>query len=141
MGLVLLPPFAVLTTTTLLKLAAVFGVKLISKFVVAKPGRVKGVPETVTNGPLLIVAIPFVNVMDTRWESTNGRETGKPTPTVPKSKPKGKTAMGGGVKPLPLTELVLLPPLLRKITLLLIVPVFVGLKLTVIKRVSPLVKV
>jgi len=56
-GLVLFPPLLVLTTTALLKLAALPGVKLISRFVEPKPGRVKGVAETTTNGPVPTKAV------------------------------------------------------------------------------------
>ena len=69
-GLVLLPPLAVLTTATLLKLEALPGVKLITRFVVPKPGKVKGVPERIANGPLLIEAVPLVSGVATRLEST-----------------------------------------------------------------------
>ena len=66
----LVPPLAVPTTTTLLKLEALPGVKLITRFVVPKPGKVKGVPETIANGPLLIEAVPLVSGVATRLEST-----------------------------------------------------------------------
>ena len=51
-------------------LEALPGVKLITRFVVPKPGKVKGVPETIANGPLLIEAVPLVSGVATRLEST-----------------------------------------------------------------------
>src|SRR5439155_11126124 len=65
-ALVLLPPLLVLTTTALLKLAALPGVKLITRFMEPKPGRVNGVPETTTNGPVLTEAVPLVSALPPR---------------------------------------------------------------------------
>src|SRR6058998_908890 len=60
-ALVLLPALAVLITTTLLKLAALPGTKLTTRFVELKPLRLKGVPETMVKGPPLIVARPLLS--------------------------------------------------------------------------------
>src|SRR5439155_2767474 len=52
------------------------------------------------------------------------------TATVPKSRPGGTISSLAGVRPVPLTVLVLFPPLLTKTTTLLKVAALVGLKLT-----------
>src|SRR5437870_4072775 len=52
-ALVLLPALLLLTTTTLLKVAALPGAKLTTRLVEPKPARLKGVPETIVKGPPL----------------------------------------------------------------------------------------
>src|SRR3989442_3633959 len=60
-ALVLLPALLLLTTTTLLKVAALPGAKLTTRLVEPKPLRLKGVPERIVNPgePGLIVARPL----------------------------------------------------------------------------------
>src|SRR6266446_6468606 len=59
--LVLLPPLPVVKISLLVKLAALVG---------AKPGRAKGVPETIVNGPPLTVATPLVSAAPPRLVTT-----------------------------------------------------------------------
>ena len=51
------PPLAVLITRASLKLEALLGANRITKLVEPKPGRVKGVAETTTNGPVPTKAV------------------------------------------------------------------------------------
>src|SRR6266436_720609 len=50
---VLFPPLALATTMTLLKLAALPGLKRSDRLVEAKPGRLNGVPDKIVKGPPL----------------------------------------------------------------------------------------
>src|SRR5260370_28496344 len=61
--LVLLPPLPVAKTTVLLELEALVGAKRTTTLVVPKPGRLKGVPERMTNTgpPAVKEAEPFVS--------------------------------------------------------------------------------
>src|SRR5260370_19662328 len=61
-ALVLLPALALLTTTTLLKLAALPGAKRTTRFVGPNPVRLKGVPDTLLKGPPLMAARPVPEV-------------------------------------------------------------------------------
>src|SRR5713101_3833320 len=99
-ALVLLPALLLLTTTTLLKVAAL---------IVARP--------------LLSAAPPWLVIAKLAWAL-------EPTATVPKSRPAGETPSWAGVKPLPVTVLTELPPLLVKTTTLLKLPAAVGPKAT-----------
>src|SRR6266403_3792019 len=90
-ALVLLPPLSVLTTTTLLKLAALPGAKLTTRLVQPKPARLKGVPETMLNGPPLIVARPLLSAAPPWLVITKLACALEPTATVPKLWLKGET--------------------------------------------------
>src|SRR6266700_6749804 len=131
-ALVLLPSLAVLTTTTWLKVPALPGEKLRTRLVELKPLRLKGVPETMVNpgepGP--IVARPLVSAAAPWLVSTKLAWALEPTATVPKSRPAGETPSWAGVRPLPVTVLAELPPLLVKTTTLLKLPALAGLKAT-----------
>src|SRR6266849_591510 len=56
--LVLLPPLPVAKISLFVKLAALVGAKRTTRLVAPKPGNAKGVPDTIVNGPGLIVATP-----------------------------------------------------------------------------------
>src|SRR6266568_6307183 len=129
-ALVLLPALAVLKTTTLLKLAALPGAKLTTRLVEPKPARLKGVPETMVKGPLLIVAWPLLSAAPPWLVITKLAWALEPTATAPKSRPAGITPSWAGVRPEPVTVLVELPPLLVKTTKLLKLPTLAGLKAT-----------
>src|SRR6266568_7469445 len=100
-ALVLLPALPLLTTTTLLKVAALPGAKLTTRLVEPKPARLKGVPETMVKGPPLMLAKPLVSATAPRLVSTRLAWALEPTATVPKSRPEGKTPSWAGVRPLP----------------------------------------
>src|SRR6266571_2592394 len=115
-ALVLLPPLLLLTTTTLLKVAALPGAKLTTRLVEPKPARLKGVPERIVNPgePGLIVAKPSLSSAPPWLVITKLAWALEPTATVPKSRLPGKTASWAGVRPMPVTVLLELPPLLVK---------------------------
>src|SRR5216683_8076486 len=136
-ALVLLPALLLLTTTTLLKLAALPGAKLTTRLVEPKPARLKGVPETMVKGPPLIVATPLLREAPPWLVSTKLAWALEPTATVPKLRLPGETPSWAGVKPLPVTVLAELPPLLVKTTTLLKLPALAGLKATCTKPVWP----
>src|SRR5437879_3130974 len=58
-ALVLLPPLLV-STTILLKLVALVGVKRTTRLAAPKPGRLNGVPETTLKPPSLMLATPLL---------------------------------------------------------------------------------
>ena len=66
MEFVLLPSLLVVKTTTLLKLAALAGVKRTTRLDEPNPGRLKGVPERMVKGPPLTVATPLLKVAPPR---------------------------------------------------------------------------
>src|SRR5580698_45070 len=126
-ALVLLPPLLV-KVTLLLKLPVLVGVKLTSTLLLAKPGRVNGLPETIENGGLT-ATVPLVMAMPPRLVMTKVVCTVLLTATIPKLKLTGETASCAGGVPEPVTPLVELPPLHVKMTLLLKLPMLVGMKL------------
>src|SRR6266404_708781 len=128
-ALVLLPPLSVLTTTTLLKLAALPGAKRTTRLVEPKPGRLKGVPERMVKGPLA-VAVPLLSAAPPRLVMTKAAWALEPTAIVPKLRLVGRTASCAGVRPEPVRLLVLSPPLLMKTTRLLKLMALVGTKPT-----------
>src|SRR2546425_842872 len=136
-ALVLLPALLLLTTTTLLKVAALPGAKLTTRLVERKPARLKGVPERMVNGPPLMVAKPLLSDAPPWLVSTKLAWALEPTPTVPKLRLPGETPSWAGVTPEPVTVLVKLPPLLVKTTTLLKLPTLVGLKVTCTWPVCP----
>src|SRR6266851_3644390 len=97
-ALVLLPPLSVLTTTTLLKVAALLGAKRTTRLVEPKPGRLKGVPETMLNGPPLIVARPLLSAAPPWLVITKLAWALEPTATVPKLRLPGETPSWVGVR-------------------------------------------
>src|SRR5713101_9135403 len=99
--LVLLPPFPVVKTSLLVKLAALVGAKRTTRLVAPKPGKAKGVPETIVNGPPLTVAAPLVSAAPPRLVTTKLAWALAPTATVPKSSLVGVTASWAGVRPVP----------------------------------------
>src|SRR5712691_7500848 len=128
--LTLPPPLAVVKTTRLVKPAALVGAKRTTRLVPPKPGKAKGVPETIVKGPGLIVATPLVSAAPPRLVTTKLVCALALTATMPKSCSGGVTASWAGVRPAPVTLLLLLPPLLVKGTRLLKVAALVGLKVT-----------
>src|SRR6266568_3413059 len=139
-ALVELPP-SPLNTTTLLKLAALVGVKRTTRLVEANPAKLKGTvpvwppPDTMLKGPPLIVATPLVSAAPPRLVTAKLAWALAPTTKVPKFRLDGEMASCGGVRPLPETALVELPPLLVKTTTLLKLVALVGAKLTMTKPV------
>src|SRR6266567_2166222 len=129
-ALVLLPPLPLLTTTTLLNVAALPGAKFTTRLVELKPLRLKGVPETMVKGPPLIVARPLLSAAPPWLVITKLAWALEPTATVPKLRLAGETPSWAGVRPLPDTVLAELPPLLVKTTTLLKLPALAGLKAT-----------
>src|SRR6266700_1278834 len=131
-ALVLLPPLPLLTTTTLLNVAALPGAKFTTRLVELKPLRLKGVPETMVNPgePGLIVARPLLSDAPPWLVITKLAWALEPTATVPKLRLPGETPSCAGVRPLPVPVLAELPPLLVKTTTLLKLPALVGLKAT-----------
>src|SRR6266446_4148756 len=125
-ALVLLPALLLLTTTTLLKVVALPGAKLTTRLVEPKPARPKGVPETIVKGPPLIVARPLLSAAPPWLVITKLAWALEPTATVPKLRFAGETPSWAGVRPLPVTVLVELPPLLVKTTTLLKLPALAG---------------
>src|SRR6266571_4660031 len=129
-ALLLLPALPLLTTTTLLKVVALPGAKLTTRLVELKPARLKGVPERIVKGPPLIVARPLLSDAPPWLVSTKLAWALEPTATVPKLRLTGETPSWAGVRPLPVTVLAELPPLLVKTTTLLKLPALAGLKVT-----------
>src|SRR6266581_3065613 len=129
-ALVLLPALALLTTTTLLKVAALPGAKLTTRLVEPKATNVNGVPERIVKGPPLIVARPLLSATPPWLVITKLACALEPTAMVPKLRLAGETPSWAGVRPLPVTVLAELPPLLVKTTTLLKLPALVGLKAT-----------
>src|SRR3989442_8605671 len=127
-ALVLLPALLLLTTTTLLKAAALPGAKLTTSLVEQNPARRRGVPETIVKGPPLIVARPLLSAAPPWLVITKLAWALEPTATVPKLRLPGETPSWAGVRPLPVTVLAELPPLLVKTTTLLMLPALAGLK-------------
>src|SRR5881396_723609 len=128
--LVLLPALLLLITTTLLKVAALVGAKRTTTLVEPKPARLKGVPETMVKGPPLIVARPLLSAAPPWLVIAKLAWALEPTATVPKLRLPGETPSWAGVRPLPVTVLAELPPLLVKTTTLLKLPALAGLKAT-----------
>src|SRR6266705_2502284 len=60
-GLILLALMPAVTVTTLLKLAALVGANRTTRLVELKPGKLKGVPDKMVNGPLVTVAVPLLS--------------------------------------------------------------------------------
>src|SRR6266849_9018242 len=83
--LTLPPPLPVVKTTRLVKPAALVGAKRTTRLVPPKPGKAKGVPETIVKGPGLIVATPLVSAAPPRLVTTKLAWALAPTATVPKS--------------------------------------------------------
>src|SRR5262245_33250281 len=77
--LVLLPPLLVVTTTTLLKAPGLRGAKLTTRLVAPKPGRSKGVPERIANGPLSTVTMPLLSGAPPRFVTVKLAWTLEPT--------------------------------------------------------------
>src|SRR5205085_799495 len=130
-ALVLLPSLPVVKTTRLLKVPSWPGVKLRTRLVEPKPARLKGVPEMMAKGPPFTTAAPLLSAAPPKLVKMKLAWTLDPKATVPKFTADGKTASCAGVNPVPVIELVLLPPLLIKTTALLKFAALAGLKLTV----------
>src|SRR5713226_901046 len=90
--LVILPPLPVVKISLFVKLAALVGAKRTTRLVAPKPGRAKGVPDTIVNGPPLTVAAPLVSAAPPRLVTTKLAWALAPTATAPKSSPGGVTA-------------------------------------------------
>src|SRR3989449_807774 len=129
-ALVLLPALLLLTTTTLLKVAALPGAKLTTRLVEPKPARLKGVPETIVKGPPLIVARPLLSAAPPWLVITKLAWALEPTAITPKLRLSGGTPSWAGGRPVPVTVLAELPPLLVKTTTLLKLAALAGLKAT-----------
>src|SRR6266850_1227188 len=119
--LVLFPPLPEVKTTTLLKLAALVGAKRITTLVAPNPGRMKGVPDKMEKG-LVTETVPLDNEVPPRFVMVKVACEFEPTTTMPKLRLPGETANWDGVRPEPMTEFVLLPPLLVNTTTLLKLP-------------------
>src|SRR5260370_26407839 len=115
-ALVRLPPLPVLTTTTLLKLAALVGAKRTTRLVEPKPARLKGVPETMVKGPPLMLARPLVRAVAPWLVSAKLAWALEPTVTVPKLRLAGETPSCAGPTPDPVALLVNFPPFLVEIS-------------------------
>ena len=72
---VLLPSFAVVNRTTLLKLAALVGAKRTTTLVALNPPRLNGVPDRIVNGPPEIDAVPLVRGELPRLVTTKAAKT------------------------------------------------------------------
>src|SRR3989449_7647305 len=129
-ALVLLPALLLRTTTTLLKVVALPGAKLTTRLVEQKPARPKGVPETIVKGPPLIVARPLLSAAPPWLVITKLAWALEPTATGPKLRLSGGTPSWAGGRPVPVTVLAELPPLLVKTTTLLKLAALAGLKAT-----------
>src|SRR6266705_1140868 len=116
---------------------ALEGVKLITRLVEPSPGRSNGEPDRIVNGPAVTVARPLLSGAPPRLVMVKLAWALEPTATVPKSRFAGNTASWAGVRPEPVTVLVLLPPLLVKTTTLLKLMALAGAKLTATKPVAP----
>src|SRR5260370_11039658 len=125
-----LPPLLLLATTTLLKLAALPRAKRTSRLVEPNPVRLKGVPETILKGPPRMVARPLLKDAPPWLVITKLAWALEPTAIVPNLTLPGKTSSWAGVRPLPVTVLAELPPLLVKTTTLLKLPALAGPKPT-----------
>src|SRR6266478_479148 len=135
--LVLLPSLPLVKTMTLLKLTGLVGVKRTTKLVLPNPGRLKGVPERIVKGPPFRLAAPFNKAAPPELVIVKFACTLVPTPIVPKLSIEGETDSCAGVRPEPVTEFVLLPPLLVNTTTLLKLRAFAGAKLTETSPVCP----
>src|SRR5260221_14305969 len=89
---VLVPALPVVKTTRLLKLVAASGENLMVKFVVPKPGKLKGVPESIVNGPPPTVASPLLSAPPPRLVIVRLACAPDPTATFPKSSMLGDTS-------------------------------------------------
>src|SRR6266566_206550 len=107
-ALVELPP-SLVNTTTLLKLAALGGVKRTTRLLEPKPAKLKGTvpvwppPDTMPKGPAPIVATPLLSGAPPRLVTTKVDWAVAPTTRVPKFKLDGEMASCAGVRPLPAT--------------------------------------
>ena len=106
-------------------------------FVDPKPGRLKGVPETIVNGPPLDVTVPLLRADPPRLVTVKLACAVEPAAIVPKFILGGETKSCAGVKPAPVTVFRLLPPLLVNTTTLLKLFATPGAKLTVTTPVCP----
>src|ERR1051326_7652445 len=66
-GFVLLPPFAEENMTTLLKNAALVGLKRTTTFVKPNPVRLNGVPDRIVNGPPVMEVVPPLKAAPPRF--------------------------------------------------------------------------
>ena len=94
-------------------------------------------PERIVKGPPLTVAVPLLNAAPPRFVTVKLSCALAPTATVPKLRLAGDTANCAGVKPTPVTVLVLLPPLLVNTTTLLKLAALAGAKLIATNPVWP----
>src|SRR5258706_10633943 len=92
--------------------------------------------ETSAKGPPLTVVVPFSGAPP-RLLTVKKLGTVLPAATVPKFRVTGVTLNTAGAKPLPVTGLVEMPPVLVKMTLVLKLAVARGRKVTVTTPVWP----
>ena len=123
-------PLLAWTITLLLKAPAESGAKVSTRFVEVSPGRLNGVPDEIVNGPPSTMATPLLNGASPLFEIKKLACELLPTATVPKFTPPGETTIVAWRHPVPLTELLLFPPLLVKTTWLVELIGAVGLKVT-----------
>src|SRR5262249_42270397 len=90
--LVLVPSEGTLNVTRLVKVPTPAGVKPNTRFVAEKPGRVKGEPERMENGPELTEAVPLLSVTPPWLVRIKLAWAFEPTTTAPKSSVRGKIA-------------------------------------------------
>ena len=124
---VLPPSLPEVITTALLKLPAFRGLNCRVRFVDPNPGTVKGVPEIMRNGPPRIIAVPLLTAAPPKLVKSKLNCLEEPAAMIPKSSLEGETDNCAGVRPVPVIELVLLPPLLVNMTALLKLPELPGL--------------
>src|SRR5579859_4459469 len=115
-------------TTWLVKPPGLAGANRIVRFVVPNAGKVKGVPDRIVNAPPGTVATPLVTVVPPKLVNVKLNWALAPTTRVPKFRLEGDTASCPGASAVPVTALVLLPPLLVMTTWLLKLPELVGAK-------------
>src|SRR5216683_2195260 len=130
-------PMLEVNNTALVKAAAFVGANWTTRLVEPKPGSVKGEPERMVKTPGVTEAEPLVIEAPPRLVSTKLAWAFEPTTTKPKLSDGGAIVSCGGVRPMPESVLVELPPLLRKTAELVKLAVLAGLKATWTTLVCP----
>src|ERR1051325_3391845 len=136
-ALVLAPSLAEAKVTVLLNDDGLSGAKFMSRFVEPNPGMLNTELEMIVKGPPFSVAVPFVSVAPPRFVRMKLATAFEPTATVPKFRADGNTDSCAGVRPMPVTVFVLLPPLLEKTTALLKLAPAAGVNATLTTPVAP----
>src|ERR1051325_8138277 len=133
-----LPPLLALKTIELVKLPALVGLKLTITLVELNPPKAKLVTDSMPKGPPTTLTDTLVIGPPPELVATKLPVELLPSTTPPRSSNEvGEMVNNPGVKAVPLTPLVLLPPLLLNTTTLLKEPAFVVVKVTVTTPVWP----